>query len=53
MAVAIDPGTGSEVAQSVYNAYVATFSNPTPCFQAAGFRWLPSLWRATYSLLAG
>jgi hypothetical protein len=34
---AIDPRTQTEVNQAVYNAYVATMRNPSPCFGATGF----------------
>jgi hypothetical protein len=38
MAVAIDPRTGTEVADTVYAAYVKTFVNPSPTFSATGFK---------------
>ena len=39
--MSIDPRTGTEVADTVYAAYVKTFSNPTPTFQATGFQVNP------------
>jgi hypothetical protein len=41
--MSIDPRTGTEVADAVYAAYAKSNANPSPCFQATGFRWLPSL----------
>jgi hypothetical protein len=43
MAVAIDPRTQTEVSPAVYAAQAVANLNPSPCFQATGFRALPSL----------